>query len=113
MSSKPLSKLSIEISAEGQYLGSSRIDVSWAGDESFNPFMRNEDKDTTTPLPVVTYVGPGRYKIYAKDGSHIMAWVRGYTGGGPNGQGFYIIPSHEDKGKWLATLSEFIANPWE
>ena len=113
MSSKPLSKLSIEISAEGQYFGSSRIDVSWAGDKSFNPFMRNEDKDTTTPLPVVTYVGPGRYKIYAKDGSHIMAWARNYTGGGPNGHGFYIDPSHDDKGKWLATLSEFIANPWE
>ena len=42
-----------------------------------------------------------------------MAWARNYTGGGPNGHGFYIDPSHDDKGKWLATLSEFIANPWE
>ena len=75
--------------------------------------MRDEDKDETTPLPVVTYFGSGRYMIYAKDGSRIMAWARGYTGGGPNGEGFYIIPSHEDKGKWLATLGEFIANPWE
>jgi hypothetical protein len=113
MSSKPLSKLSIEIKAEGQYLGSARINISWAGDESFNPFMCDKNIDETTPLPVVTYVGPGRYMIYAKDGSRIMAWSRGYVGGGPNGQGFYIIPSHEDKGKWLATLSEFIANPWE
>jgi hypothetical protein len=106
MSSEPLSKLSIKISAEGQYLGSARIDVIGAPACSFNGFMRDADKDKTTSLPVVTFVGYGRYRIYAKDGSSIMAWTR-------DSDGFYILPSHDDKGKWLATLSEFIVNPWE